>query len=137
MKTFFKLLQYLLMFFGVLFIGEMIFIGWLWFADPFGIKAVLSGNVDTAVSDSAESSVSGTTPMPVVSAPTTDKHPLLSPEQEALAESLGIDPASLPAEITPEMETCLKAAVGEQRAAEIYAGATPTPFEIILARNCL
>lgn len=43
----------------------------------------------------------------------------------------------VPTTITPELETCLRTAVGEDRARAIQAGASPTPTELIQAMNCL
>lgn len=65
-----------------------------------------------------------------------DKNPLLSDEQEAALESIGVDPASLPSEITPETEECLKEALGAERAAEIEAGAEPTANDYFKGREC-
>jgi predicted metalloprotease len=127
MKTFFKVIQYILMFLGGLFIIEVIIVAWFLIADPLNLfDGGTTGLTDSEQLMSESDSTS-----------TKDKNPLLTPEQEAFAESIGIDPETLPSEITPEMEECLRAAVGDERADQISNGAAPTTLEIIKARDCL
>ncbi len=64
-------------------------------------------------------------------------HPLLNPQQEALLESAGIDPATVPTSITPNQQQCAIDALGEKRAKELVAGATPTLTDIARAKHCL
>lgn len=125
MKLLLKILQYLLMFFGVLFLIQVILIAWLWFADPFNVRSILQGGQPNGQTQTGQDSES-----------TQDKHPLLTPEQEETVESFGIDPSTLPTELTAEQEQCLLDAVGEERAAEIEAGAEPTAMELIRAQTC-
>ena len=69
-----------------------------------------------------------------------DSDIVFTPEEENIIRSIGIDPAKVPTnseEVTPELANCLINAVGETRATEIEAGATPTTLEIIKASNCL
>ncbi len=66
-----------------------------------------------------------------------DKNPLLNDDQEKVLESLGVDPASLPQEITPALEQCLIEKVGAERAAQIKAGSAPTVADFFKARDCL
>lgn len=67
----------------------------------------------------------------------SDEHPLLSGSQEKALETFGIDPASVPSEITPEQEACFVSILGEARVAEIKAGATPTMAEYLKAKGCI
>ena len=67
----------------------------------------------------------------------SDKHPLLSEEQEKLLETIGVDVESLPTEITPEMEKCFTETLGEERVKEIIEGAAPSPIDIFKAKKCL
>ena len=67
----------------------------------------------------------------------TDKNPLLNPEQEAAMESFGVDVAQLPSEITPAMETCFMEKLGQARAMEIVNGATPGLGDFLKAGDCL
>jgi hypothetical protein len=120
MKIFLKILKGFLMFMGVLFILQISLLAYLWFADPFNIRPMMSGQ--TIIPSSGTS--------------ITDQHPSLTSDQENLLNSVGIDPASLPAEIDAETENCLRSKVSPERAAEIEAGATPTPFELIKAKDC-
>lgn len=66
-----------------------------------------------------------------------DKHPYLNAEQEELAESFGVDPATLPTEITPELENCVTETVGQDRINEIINGSEPTTSEILKSLDCL
>lgn len=121
MKTLLTVLKVFLMAMGVIFLIILGIAAYLIVADPFGIRDIMKPAGAMSAADGAAE----------------DKNPLLTPQQEAFAESVGIDPASLPSEITPEMESCLIDAVGAERAAEIQAGAAPTPFEILKAKGCL
>src|SRR3989344_356070 len=66
-----------------------------------------------------------------------DKNPLLNEQQEAQLEGLGIDPANLPSEITPAMEACFTAKLGEERTSQIIQGSAPTPIDFLKAQSCL
>jgi len=66
-----------------------------------------------------------------------DSNPMLNESQESALETFGIDPASLPSEITPEQEACFIEAIGADRVEEIKAGDTPTATEIFKGRGCL
>lgn len=63
-------------------------------------------------------------------------HPLLSPEQEQTAASLGIDVSKIPTEVTNTQRQCSIEALGEERVVEIEKGSTPSPIDIIKARHC-
>jgi hypothetical protein len=63
-------------------------------------------------------------------------HPLLNPQQEALLQSAGIDPETVPTEVTPAQQQCAIDALGEKRAMELVAGATPSFTDISQARHC-
>ena len=64
-------------------------------------------------------------------------HPLLSSQQEKTLQNLGIDPAVLPTSITSAQTQCAMTALGQKRANEILAGATPTITEILTLKKCL
>ncbi len=61
----------------------------------------------------------------------------LTPEQIAFLAAFGIDPADLPATLSPELELCLTTAVGAERFSEIKNGALPTMIEGAKAVGCL
>ena len=116
---------------GIIFFTLILSGTYFFVADPLNLKQVFLGapkgteTKNLSPSDTFEST-----------AP-EDKNSLLSEKQEKALESFGIDPASLPSEITPEQESCLEDAVGEQRADEIRAGDSPTLTEVIKAGGCL
>ncbi len=66
-----------------------------------------------------------------------DSNPMLNAGQEAALETFGIDPASLPSQITPDQEACFIEAIGAARVEEIKAGDTPSATEIFRGRGCL
>ena len=62
-----------------------------------------------------------------------DKNPLLTEDQEAQLELLGVDPAKLPSEITPLMEKCFAEKLGQARTNEIIQGSSPTLADFLKA----
>ena len=67
-----------------------------------------------------------------------DKHPLLTPAQEATLEKIGIDPAKLPTTITPAMEDCFIEKLGANRVEAIKTGQeSPNPIDFFKAKSCL
>jgi hypothetical protein len=61
----------------------------------------------------------------------------LSPEQRRILSKLGVDEAKLPKTLTPELEACFNAAIGEVRVEAIKAGDAPTVVEGMKAMTCL
>lgn len=64
-------------------------------------------------------------------------HPLLNETQEKALETIGIDPAKVPSQITPEMEACFTEKLGKERVNEIKAGASPSATDLFKAKTCL
>jgi hypothetical protein len=64
-------------------------------------------------------------------------NPLIPDEQEKALHEMGVDVASLPTEITPEMSACFIDKLGEARAMEIVDGATPSAIDFFKAKDCL
>jgi hypothetical protein len=108
---------------GIIFFIIILFGIYFYITDPLNLKPLIFG------SESTES----TTTTGVIE----DKHPALTESQEKTLETFGIDPASIPSEITPEQEACFEAKLGEARVAEIKAGDSPTATEYFKARDCL
>ena len=69
--------------------------------------------------------------------PVGDKHPLLTNEQENTLEKIGIDPAKLPTEITPEMEKCFIEKLGAERVKEIKDGLKPSVLDLFRVKSCI
>lgn len=67
----------------------------------------------------------------------TEVRPQISAGQQEALQSAGIDVSRIPETITPEMEACFVAELGEARTREIAEGATPTLPEIFRARYCV
>ena len=102
---------------GVIFFVLIIFGIYFHIADPLNLRPLLFG---TGESNSSGSGNSG-----------------LSEEQKQALEKIGIDPASVPSEFTPEQEKCFEEKLGEERVAQIKAGDVPTPYEYYIARDCV
>ena len=125
MKTFLKIIEGFFMFLGVIFFIILLFIAYLWFFDPLNIKPVLFSD-NTKQESIIDNNISN-----------TDAHPLLDDTQEKMVESLGINPSSLPTEITPEMEACFVDKLGAERVLEIVNGDPISMTDSIKASSCL
>lgn len=115
---------------GVIFFILILGAIYIWLADPFEIKPLLSSGITV---DSVVNTISGNK----VEVDNIDKNPLLNEDQEATLETLGVDPATLPTEITPAMQACFVDKLGEARTNEIIQGSSPTPSDFFQARSCL
>jgi hypothetical protein len=119
-----KFLNGFFVFLGVLFFILILVLAIIYITDGYGIRSLLTGT-------SSSSSVSDDN-----ASDNTDKNPLLSESQEKVLENIGVDPATLPSEITPEMEECFEEKLGKERADEIKAGDSPTPIDYAKAKGC-
>ena len=126
-----KVLKTFLILLGIIFLILIIGIGYIWIADPFNLKTLFPSGI------SPIAIIKTFTGNSEVEIDNIDKNPLLTEEQEAQLESLGIDPAELPSEITPEIEECLTNKLGEKRAKEIEEGDSPTAVDFFKARSCI
>lgn len=125
MKSFFTIFFVVL---GVIFLILIVLSTVFVIADPFGLRPAFFGSSEVGGKSNNTSGVGGVE---------NDKNPVLSPAQEQALEAFGIDPATVPTEITPDQEACFVARLGEARVAEIKAGATPTATEFFKARDCI
>lgn len=64
-------------------------------------------------------------------------HPYLNTKQEAILESAGIDPSTVPTEITLSQQKCAISILGEARVNEIVGGDTPSVVEVLKVKDCL
>ena len=125
MKRFFNIFFVTL---GIIFFLLLCAGAYIYVADPFVLKQpFMENNIDNSSSTSTSSQ----------DKTTTDKNPLLSPTQEKTLEKIGINPATLPSTITPEMEQCFYEKLGTTRANEIKNGIAPTTADYFAARSCL
>lgn len=121
MNTFLKILRVFFVILGIIFFLIIVTSIYLYQTDFYNIK--------TMVTSSPEEQVDSTQ--------TQDANPALNAEQEQQLQEAGIDPASVPSEITPEMEKCFLDKLGEERVKEIEGGAEPTSMELIKVSPCL
>ena len=77
-------------------------------------------------------------PSAITNEPDTDNydHPLLTPQQENILESIGIDTQNIPTQITPTQEKCLKEELGTERVNDIIAGSPPSVNDYLKAGYC-
>lgn len=119
MRIFLKVLNIFFVALGIIFSFVIVAGVYLYVADPFNLKTVFINK-------------------PVVSPATpTDAHPLLNNSQERALETVGIDPASVPTQITKEQEACFMDKIGADRVSEIKTGSAPTAMEVFKARDCI
>lgn len=117
---------------GVIFFILIILGLYGWYANVFGLRtAWQSSGLSIGAMVNIATGNNG------IKANNVDKNPLLSAEQEAKLESLGIDPAKLPSTITPAMEVCFNQKLGIQRTNEIKQGSSPTAEDFLKAQSCL
>lgn len=114
---------------GVTFFLLIVGVGCLWWANPYGMFS--SGAAPTLFMNM----VTGN--MAPAKVDNVDKNPLLNEQQEAQLEGLGIDPSTLPSQITPAMEACFTAKLGQERTSQIMQGSAPTPIDFFKAQSCL
>jgi len=103
---------------------------YIWITDPFNLKPLIPSGISPI---SIIKTVTGNSEVEIDN---IDKNPLLSEEQEAQLESLGIEPADLPSTITPAMEKCFIQKLGETRTNQIIQGSSPTPADFLKASSC-
>jgi len=122
-----KVIKAILIFFGILFLIEVIAILCFVIFDPLNLKPMLfpeSKNLNGTKSDVTTSAQGG-------------DHPLLTEDQEKTLKTFGINPANLPTEITPQMQSCFEAKLGSGRMNEIKQGSEPSIADFFKARDCL
>lgn len=93
--------------------------------DPYHIRPLISG-----VFNQRSQQI-------LISPDSTTKNPLLNSNQEKALNSIGVDTATLPTKITPEMAACFELKLGAQRTEEIKKGSTVTANDFFLAKDCL
>jgi hypothetical protein len=99
---------------------------YLYIADPFGLKTLfMAPDLNTTNINAKQTDIKNST------------NPLITPNQAAALQKLGIDPSKLPTEISPAKEACFVASLGQARVNEIKAGAVPTPMDLLKAKSCL
>lgn len=111
---------------GVIFFVLILMGAYFYVADPLGLREAFGPAMQNAVGAATSSE-----------GETANKNPALSENQEKALETVGINPAAVPASITPEQEACFVSILGEARVAEIKAGGIPTPAEYYQAKGCI
>lgn len=136
-----KIIQILL----IIILASIIALIFIFVFNPFDLRTKLIGNI---INSYLSSTIEGYSPenknnenlnnvATEQSGTPTDKHPLLTAEQEKTLETYGVDVSQLPTSISAEMEKCFIDELGQERADEIVGGASPSAIEIFKARSCL
>jgi hypothetical protein len=127
MNIILKLLNIFFVTLGVIFLALILIGLYVWLADPFHVFSL---------GVSPTSLINGVTGRGKVKVDNIDKNPLLTEDQEAQLESLGVDPAKLPSKITPAMQDCFIDKLEQERANQIVGGGAPTPTDFLKAQSC-
>lgn len=127
MNIILRLLNIFFVVMGIIFFVLILGGCYIWLADPFHLFS--SGVSPTSLMNMMTGKES-------VKIDNVDKNPLLTEQQEAQIEGLGIDPASLPSKITPAMEACFIEKLGQERAGQVVGGSAPTPVDFLKAQSC-
>lgn len=128
MKNFF---QYSLMFLGVLFLLELVALGWFYVVDPLGLFATIQEKGDVLIQPIDASAVVSTDTLNSLQVSEDGQQPSVA--QTEAAASMGV---SIPT-FTQEQISCFESILGAARVAEIKNGAVPTPLEFYKAQSCL
>ena len=151
-ENLFRWIRLVLQVFGGLFLLQLLGLGYLYIYDPFDLRppyvtddmvqvppssSTTSVIPETLTPDTKTETEIETTKHAEVTSPAPLSGPSLTPGQENALRFIGIDPNTLPTEITETQRACFERALGEARVAEIVAGATPSVIELFSAQSCL
>ncbi len=127
MNTILRILNIFFVGLGIIFFIVILGGCYVWLADPFHIFSwgvspaslmkMMTGKADVKIDN-------------------VDKNPLLTEQQEAQLEAIGINPATLPSQITPAMKICFAEKLGQERAGQIMGGSSPTPMDFFKVQSC-
>jgi hypothetical protein len=113
-------------------------LGYLYFADPFGVNALLFPQKNSIPTTSQNININSNANTSVNTSGLTSEAPInLSADQKASLEKIGIDPNTVPDAISPEVEGCFVEKLGQQRVDEIKAGSSPGALDLLRAKPCL
>lgn len=123
---------------GIIFFLLLLAGAYLYVVDPLNLKPLLFGaNPPAGQSVGTQTPAADSDTSSEPAAEQSETGSALSPEQQAALETVGINPDSLPSEISPEQEACFTTILGAERVAQIQAGDVPTMSEFYQARSCL
>lgn len=119
------------MFLGVLFLLELVALGWFYVVDPLGLFATIQEKGDVLIQPIDASAVVSTDTLNSLQVSEDGQQPSVA--QTEAAASMGV---SIPT-FTQEQISCFESILGAARVAEIKNGAVPTPLEFYKAQSCL
>jgi hypothetical protein len=122
---------------GIIFFIIILFVTYLFIFDPFNIKPLLFGSNSAPYTTTIKTTTTNTNSDNNATTTPEDNSFTLSEVQKAALKSFGVDPASVPSTLTVEQSTCFRAKLGDQRYAEVKAGAVPNALEFFNAKGCI
>ncbi len=128
METFLKIIKGFFITLGVIFLILILLLTVFIIVDPFKLRPLISSMVEIPFisNNTSENKFNS-----------TETHPFLTEQQANTLKTMGIDPETLPTEITPDMEMCFTEKLGEQRVNEIKAGSEVTAVDYLKAKDCV
>lgn len=113
-------------------------VGYIWFKNPYGIKDILfpTSQGPTATTTSSDN-ITATQLLESATKPNGNVKIQISDEQKEALNKIGIEPQNLPTEISKTMMDCFVEKLGQERAGQILAGATPNAIDLFKARSCV
>lgn len=124
---------------GVIFTLLLIVVAYFFIADPYNLRPILfgaGGGVQTSLSSEVASDALGDAGASTTTPLAGTGFTLSSPQRQALIE-MGIDPSSVPTQVSVQQETCFVEMLGADRVKEIKAGAVPNGIELLKAKSCI
>ena len=124
---------------GVIFTLLLIAAAYLFITDPYNLRPILfgtGGGAQTSLSPEVANDAPGDADASTTTPPAGTGFTLSSPQRQALIE-MGIDPSSVPTQVSVQQETCFVEMLGADRVKEIKAGAVPNGIELIKAKSCI
>lgn len=124
---------------GVIFSLLLIVAAYLFITDPYNLRPLIfgtDGGVQTSFSPDTATDVQGDAATSTTTPSAGAGFTLSSAQRQALI-AMGIDPSSVPAQVSVEQEACFVQALGSGRVREIKAGAVPNAIELLKAKSCI
>ncbi|MFC1622581.1 hypothetical protein ACFL1Y_01115 [Patescibacteria group bacterium] len=118
MKTLLKIILILII---IILVLAIVLGFYIWFKNPLGLRGIIENKIAPSNIEINESY----------------NHPLLDATQEKQLRDIGVDPANIPTEITPEQQKCLESKFSQEKINAILDGEAPSALDVLKAMPCL
>lgn len=129
---------------GVIFFLLLLGLAYFVIVDPYNLRPLImsmyqkdSDSQEVVPQPNKNSADSSKDVQSEASPQATSEGGVVNENQAKALESVGIDPASIPNQFTPEQTKCFVGILGQARVDAIVAGDTPTPADFFKAKNCI